>query len=63
MVDKEIDMKVTFRLVCIGESFKLNGNTYVKKSSRTAAFLMPNFARVGVFYIGQTEACEITLKS
>jgi hypothetical protein len=54
-------MNLTFRLVCIGQTFKLNGNTYVKKSSRTAAFVMPNFARVGVFYVGQSESCEVTL--
>jgi hypothetical protein len=59
LLNKEIDMLVTFRLVLVGEFFKMNGNTYVKKSSRTAAFVMPNFARVGVFYVGQTEACEV----
>ena len=32
-------MKVTFRMVRIGEMFTLNGNTYVKKSTRTASMI------------------------
>ena len=54
-------MKVTFRLVRIGEIFELNGNTYVKKSTRTATMI--GSAPVGswckTFYIEQLAPCKI----
>jgi len=48
-------MKVTFRLVRIGELFSNNGNDYIKKSTRTA--LMLNASRT--FYFGQQEVCAV----
>lgn len=48
-------MKVTFRLVRVGEMFTCNGNTYVKKSTRTALMVSSN----RTFYIGQLEDCKI----
>ena len=48
-------MKVTFRLVTIGERFLFNGGTYLKKSTRTAELL-----GVGrTFYFSQTEDCIV----
>ena len=48
-------MKVTFRLVRIGEIFNCNGNTYVKKSSSTALYL----GAPRTFYFSQTDLCVI----
>jgi len=46
---------VTFRLVSIGEVFSCNGNTYVKRSTRTALLLnVPH-----TFYFSQYETCEV----
>ena len=54
-------MKVTFRVVRIGEMFQLNGNTYVKKSTRTATMI--GLGKTGdycrTFYIGQLETCTL----
>ena len=48
-------LKITFRMVRIGELFECNGNTYVKQSTRTAKMLSSN----RVFYIGQMEGCRV----
>ena len=48
-------MKVTFRIVSIGERFTHNGIQYIKQSTRTARLV--NYDRV--FYIGQFEGCEV----
>ena len=54
-------MRVTFRLVSIGEIFELNGNTYIKKSTRTAKMI--GMAPVGswcrTFYIEQLAPCSV----
>lgn len=49
-------MKVTFRLVRIGELFSCNGNLYTKQSSRTAK-MMGYDQRT--FYFSQTDDCSI----
>jgi hypothetical protein len=48
-------MTVTFRVVCIGELFKFNGNMYQKKSTRTAKML----SNGKTFYIEQLAGCMI----
>jgi hypothetical protein len=48
-------MRVTFRLVRVGELFNCNGNTYVKKSTRTALMISAN----RTFYIGQLDNCTV----
>ena len=48
-------MRVTFRLVRIGEVFNCNGNTYVKKSTRTALMM----SAPHTFYFSQTDDCTI----
>ena len=48
-------MRVTFRLVRVGELFSCNGNTYVKKSTRTAVMVSTN----RTFYIGQLDNCLV----
>jgi hypothetical protein len=48
-------MRVTFRLVRVGELFNCNGNTYVKKSTRTALMISVN----RTFYIGQLDNCTV----
>ena len=48
-------MRITFRIVRIGEMFTLNNNLYVKQSTRTAK--MVSTART--FYIGQLETCMV----
>jgi hypothetical protein len=48
-------MRVTFRLVRIGEVFNCNGNTYIKKSTRTALMLSAHLT----FYFSQTDDCTI----
>jgi hypothetical protein len=48
-------MKITFRVVRVGELFSHNGNLYQKQSTRTARLLSAN----RVFYIGQMEACKV----
>ena len=54
-------MNVTFRMVRIGELFKMNGNTYVKQSTRTARMIGmgPTGSYCRTFYIGQKDACTI----
>ena len=47
-------MRMTFRIIGIGDRFMLNGNEYVKQSTRTAKMLSTN----RVFYIGQMDVCE-----
>ena len=49
-------MRVTFRLVRIGELFNLNGNLYKKVSTRTAKMLGYDQR---TFYIGQLDDCTI----
>jgi hypothetical protein len=48
-------MKVTFRIVTIGEQFTCNGNLYTKVSTRTAK--MVDTGRT--FYIEQIAICSI----
>ena len=48
-------MNVTFRTIGIGENFILNGNEYIKRSTRTALMLSTN----RIFYIGQLEGCKV----
>jgi hypothetical protein len=48
-------MKVTFRLVRIGEMFNCNDNTYIKKSSRTGLMV----SAPHTFYFSQTDLCVI----
>jgi hypothetical protein len=57
-------MRVTFRLVRIGEIFQLNGSTYIKKSTKTATVV--GIDKNGMycttsswFYVGQMENCKI----
>lgn len=54
-------MNVTFKLVRIGELFKLNGNTYVKKSTRTAKMIgmTPVGSYCKTFYIEQLAPCKL----
>ena len=47
-------MHITFRIISIGERFMLNGNEYVKQSTRTARMLSID----RVFYIGQMDVCN-----
>lgn len=53
-------MSMTFRTLVIGETFRLNGNTYIKKSSRTAKMI--GLGKLGsyckTFYIEQLASCE-----
>lgn len=48
-------MKVTFRIVGIGERFECNGNTCIKKSTRTAEIVGTG----RVFYFGQMDVCKV----
>ena len=54
-------MRMPFKLVRIGELFKMNGNTYIKKSTRTAAMI--GMGPVGTwcktFYIEQLAPCKV----
>ena len=54
-------MKVTFRMVRIGELFELNGNTYIKKSTRTASMigLSATGSYCKTFYVEQLAPCKI----
>lgn len=49
-------MRITFRLVMIGEEFELNGTRYRKQSTRTARMLQYQGA---VFYIDQMAPCRV----
>lgn len=48
-------MHITFRIISIGERFMLNGNEYIKQSTRTARMLSTG----RTFYIGQFEGCKV----
>ena len=48
-------MKITFRVVRIGELFEFNGNLYTKKSTRTAEMM----SNGRTFYIEQLGACKV----
>ena len=48
-------MKITFQVVRIGELFTYNGNTYQKKSTRTATMIENG----RTFYIEQLGTCQI----
>ena len=48
-------MKVTFRILGIGELFECNGNQYVKQSTRTARMV----ANGRVFYMEQLAICTV----
>ena len=48
-------MKITFRIVTIGEQFSCNGNEYTKVSTRTAK--MASTGRT--FYLEQCAICSI----
>lgn len=48
-------MKVAFKLVRVGEVFNCNGNTYMKRSTRTAMSLGSPLW----FYFHQMEPCTI----
>lgn len=48
-------LKITFRMVRLGELFRFNGNTYIKQSTRTAKMV----SNGRVFYIGQMEDCSV----
>jgi hypothetical protein len=50
-------MKITFRVIRIGEMFELNGNTYIKKSTRTAQMIAGPTSKT--FYIEQLANCKI----
>lgn len=48
-------MRITFKLVRVGEIFSCCGATYVKKSTRTARLLdAPR-----TFYFSQYETCKV----
>ena len=51
---KENIMKITFRSIGVNTKFKMNGNTYIKKSTRTAKLI-----GVGrTFYFSQMDIVE-----
>jgi hypothetical protein len=50
-------MTITFRIVTIGERFTLNGNAYIKTSTRTGKMIETG----KTFYIEQLAPCSITL--
>lgn len=48
-------MRITFRVVRIGEMFSCNGNLYQKKSTRTALMISAN----RTFYMSQLDDCLV----
>jgi hypothetical protein len=48
-------MKISFRVVRVGELFSYNGNLYYKKSTRTAVMMSNN----RTFYIEQLGTCLV----
>jgi hypothetical protein len=48
-------MRITFRVVRVGELFSCNGNLYYKKSSRTAVMMSTN----RTFYMSQLDDCLV----
>ena len=53
-------MKITFRSIGVNSMFKMNGNTYIKKSTRTAKLI--GLGRTGdycrTFYFSQMDIVE-----
>ncbi len=47
-------MKITFRSIGVNTTFKMNGNTYIKKSTRTAKLI--GLGRT--FYFSQMDIVE-----
>jgi hypothetical protein len=48
-------MKITFRIVRIGEMFMCNGNLYIKQSTKTAKMV----SNGRIFYMGQLDNCSV----
>jgi hypothetical protein len=55
-------MKLTFRTIGVDTIFRMNGNTYIKRSSRTAKLIgmsaaLGDYCRT--FYFGQKDVVEV----
>lgn len=51
-------MQITFRTVVVGERFELNGNNYIKRSTRTAQ-ITGGVGGGRTFYIPQLAPCIV----